>query len=391
VPFFAVGLGSEIDRQYLTQLAEATGGRFLETPTPEGLSDLFRTIGDYLRSQYVVTVNVEGLDRAQPLGFDVEVRSGQLTGRASLQLPPREERPLSVVLTGLSAGARIENPVTVQAQVTGGSQLQSVSFLVDGGEVYTFTAPPFHLGLDPQGFAGGEHVLRVEAQDTAGRVGTAEVPFTTIVPASGGGPSPAVLLLALAVIIAGVGGFLFVLYRRRQELAVPSVETRARAWSSSINGGREDFTWSNPAPVTIEDRPLGRLIVASGPRAGEAFEVGERPRRIGSASYCDIVLSDAEGQVAEEEARVWVSEGRLMFHKLARLSAMPMEAITSGWLILDPGDELRIGPYQLIFELAAAEEPQPESLLKPEPAPQAPVTPESHAATGPQASEPANS
>ena len=364
VPVFAVGLGSGIDREYLTELAEATGGRFLETPTPEGLNDLFRTIGDFLRSQYVVTVNVEALDRSQPLLFELEVRSGQLSGRGSLQVAPREEaapEPPSVILTGLSADAQVQDPVSLQAQVTGGADLKSVAFLVDGQEVYTFTAPPFQLRLDPQAYGGGGHLLRVEAQDARGSLGTSDVPFTTIVPTPSKSPPTALLLLGVVAVVL-VGAVIFVFLRARRRDYSPSAipETQSLPRMGRRRREEEGFEWSRLEPVRTEDRALGRLILITGPRAGEAFPVGEHPRRIGAASYCDIILDDERDQGTPEEARVWVSDGRLMCHNFRRLSSMAVDGPTGGWLILDHGDELQIGQYRLIFELAGPDDCQPE-------------------------------
>ncbi len=395
-PVFAVGLGQDIDRQYLTELAQATGGRFLETPTPEGLSALFRDIGDFLRSQYVVTVRVENLDRSQPLAFHLEVRSGDLTGRASLSLEPREPapEPPTVVLTGLSAGAQVEDPITLGAQVSSGADLESVTFLVDGAEVQTFTTPPFQMLLDPHDYPDGEHVVRVEVRDVRGRTAAADARFVIAAPAASK-ESPGWRLLVGVVVVAGllgVAGFVLVRARRRRGAPARGLETRVKPWSGRSNGDKEaSFAWSGSEPVRIEDQPLGRLIVTSGPRAGEAFEVGARPRRIGAAPYCDIVLGDDEGRVAPEEARVWVSEGRLMYHKIRRLTSLAVDGPSGDWLILAPGDELAIGPFQLIFELTAAEEPSLEESPAPEAAPQPSTTAKPPANPRPRADGPADS
>jgi len=63
------------------------------------------------------------------------------------------------------------------------------------------------------------------------------------------------------------------------------------------------------------------------------------------------VLADADGVVGPEEARVWVSEGRLMYHKLTRLTTFATEGPSGGWFILQDGDEIRVGPHRLVFEL----------------------------------------
>jgi hypothetical protein len=52
-----------------------------------------------------------------------------------------------------------------------------------------------------------------------------------------------------------------------------------------------------------------------------------------------------------EEARIWVQRGRLIFHKLATLSAMASEGVVSRWQVIESGDEMRLGPYRLGFQL----------------------------------------
>jgi hypothetical protein len=69
------------------------------------------------------------------------------------------------------------------------------------------------------------------------------------------------------------------------------------------------------------------------------------------------VLENEDGSIAPEEARVWVSEGRLMYHKLTRLTTFASDGPVGGWFILQHGDEIRAGPYCLVFELLAPDEP----------------------------------
>ena len=51
VPIYTIALGAEVDKAYLNELAQATGARFLEAPSPEGLSQLYAGIAAVLRGQ----------------------------------------------------------------------------------------------------------------------------------------------------------------------------------------------------------------------------------------------------------------------------------------------------------------------------------------------------
>jgi predicted component of type VI protein secretion system len=187
-----------------------------------------------------------------------------------------------------------------------------------------------------------------------------------------------VLLVLLAA--AGAVGLLIAVRRRPH---APAVATRVQTWTPRGNG--DSGLWSQaPSELPpLSDDPLGRLSVTAGPNAGGALEVGTRPRRIGSAPHCDLVLTDDDGTVGPEEARVWVSEGRLMYHKLTRLTTFATEGPAGGWYILQDGDEIRVGPHRLVFELLAPsgvtealakleqpeeqEAPTPESMETPAP------------------------
>jgi VWFA-related protein len=358
VPFFTIGLGSEIDRAYLEALAQGTGGRFLETPTPQGLSDLYQSIGEFLRSQYVVTLSPGSLDRTQPLALEIEVRLGEASGQASETLPALEAPaaatgPPVVKVQGLASGAEIDAPVDLSIEVTGETPLKTLRVSVGDSLLAELTSPPYQVRLDPTAYAAGSHTLRVEAVDTAGSVGTTELAFVAAAP-SGGGPSSALLsagVILLLLAVAGAVGLLMIVRRRPY---APVLATRAQSWSPRSNGDSELWDQSTGELPLLTDEPLGRLVVAAGPQQGATLEVGTRPRRIGSAPHCDLVLTDDDGVVGPEEARVWVSEGRLMYHKLTRLTTFATEGPTGGWFILQDRDEIRIGSHRLVFELLAS-------------------------------------
>lgn len=366
VPFFVVGLGSEIDRTYLEALAQGTGGRFLEAPTPAGLSDLYRSIGDSLRSQYIVTVSPDALDRTQAQALEIEVRVGEGSGLASETLPALETpvittEPPVVTVQGLVSGAKVDRPVNLSLQATGELPLKTLRVTVDGSLLAELTSAPYDVSLDPAAYATGGHVLRVEAIDTAGSVGSTELAFAAASPA-GGGPSLGLVAAGVLLLLFAVAGAVGLVAIARRRPGAPEVTTRIRPWSSRRNGDPEPQEWTGGDMPALSDEPLGRLIVAGGPQQGTAMDVGSRPRRIGSAPYCDLVLIDDDGGIAPEEARVWVSEGRLLYHKLTRLTTFASDGPTGGWFVLADRDDMRVGPHRLIFELLPPKDVYAEAL-----------------------------
>jgi VWFA-related protein len=55
--FFSVGLGADLEEQYLQQLADAGHGQLLLAPTPGDLQALYEGAGNILRQQYVLTLD----------------------------------------------------------------------------------------------------------------------------------------------------------------------------------------------------------------------------------------------------------------------------------------------------------------------------------------------
>lgn len=87
VLFFTVGLGSDIDQQYLTQIAQAGHAQFLNAPTPDDLRALYVTAGNVLRQQYIVTLDAS--HQTLPAGaasLRVEVNSGSAIGTGETQI-----------------------------------------------------------------------------------------------------------------------------------------------------------------------------------------------------------------------------------------------------------------------------------------------------------------
>jgi VWFA-related protein len=58
VGFVSVGLGNQIDRQYLAELSQVSGGRVVEASTPAALRQAYTDLAHAIRSQYVLQIEV---------------------------------------------------------------------------------------------------------------------------------------------------------------------------------------------------------------------------------------------------------------------------------------------------------------------------------------------
>ncbi len=114
VPFFTIGIGQEIDRAFLEELANSTGGRLGVTLTPSGLSQLYTEVAELLRSQYILTLDGSAVDfdASRENTLSVSVTAGELTGSGerafAAQAPARaDEGGNSQMPLLLGAGAAV--------------------------------------------------------------------------------------------------------------------------------------------------------------------------------------------------------------------------------------------------------------------------------------------
>lgn len=101
IPFYIVGLGPDIDRQYLQQLADTSKGRLFLAPDAGQLKALYADITQIVRTHYVVTLDLNFTDLEGEVLTRVGVKSAARTGSAdfTLNLPivtPKPVEPPSV-------------------------------------------------------------------------------------------------------------------------------------------------------------------------------------------------------------------------------------------------------------------------------------------------------
>jgi hypothetical protein len=90
--------------------------------------------------------------------------------------------------------------------------------------------------------------------------------------------------------------------------------------------------------------PTGAVLTVTGPEYIRSFQLGDQPGTLGAAPSSNIPLPAAPG-VAQEHARFWWRDRKLMLHHLAT----GQETIVNGkhivWTSIEDGDEFWIGPY----------------------------------------------
>jgi hypothetical protein len=384
VPAYVIALGAAVDEAYLRELTDAGGGQLMQTPTPDGLVQLYQNVSDLIRDQYVLTVDASalGLNTTDATTLHVSVNNGSASGSGERAVCPGK---VCASYRGLKAGAQFKGTQTIVADVISAGKVNSVSLLIDGTPVQTVKEAPYQFSIDPKAFKAGDHTLALSVETSSGSAQLGEL--SVQLGGKAGGFSVSLIAIA-AFILLGVVALFAVIYvvRRRKgqsgspQPSPPAPESRAPV-PISINKKRRGRSSPDDAapPAPAEAEPaLGYLHGTTGPLAGRSFAVGAKPVSIGSGHRCRIRLpEEIDGyEVASESVRVWIRGRQLMVHEVRRLTAM---GSTGGqWEILAERDTFAIGPCVFSFALddepVAPPEPVP-NVLRDKPSPPAATVP----------------
>ena len=382
----AVGLGADLDTQYLNELAKATNGRYLAAPTPASLRQAYQDLAYAIRSQYTLLIDVPPtIDRTVPGILRVHATywsDTSFTERELGPLPGATKPPFSMRLSGIEPAQKLSGAVSLTPMPPQGVNLVRVEYLVDGELVHAAERDNLAFEFDPSTLTEGNHVLSVQAVDETGKPGRVEMPFIVTPPASTSGGFSLPLIPIVGLLAVGVVAWmLFKLFKKQREVEPVLVPANLAKWESRIpkrdqrdrkeayEGGEQELplprrSAASPAPVV--SRPRGRVVIMNenAVRNGQLdaiqeYDIHNTPLTFGTGASVDMRVEDPTGLIAAEEARIWVQRGRLVYHKLTTLSAMATEGVTSGWQFLEDGDEMRIGAYRFVFQLLTSE-PAPE-------------------------------
>ena len=378
VPIFAIGIGADIDRSYLQEVAEMSGGRFTETPSLQGLTQLYDEVAELLRGQYILTFDGSAASAEKPkaVALSLDVVVGEQAGAAARTFAPNGP---AVILLEIAPDELIEAERIVTAQVISADLVTSVTFSIDGEPQLAITEPPYTFTFDPSSLEDGDHALQVAVTTSAGETATTALQVRTLGAGgvvadevSGGGRSGTLIAAALILLAAVAGAIILLVLRRRHRGGASEADSPDEELPPGLAGlgkFRREFSprplWGEAAKrddPNEEPRPapeaaplLGRLVVTGGSLAGQTFKVSDVPVSIGSGQSCVVQLVDATGEeeIASEAARVWVRGGQLMVHELRRLSAAG--SMSGGWTMLGPGEAFTIGPCTFTFEITDEE------------------------------------
>ena len=167
-------------------------------------------------------------------------------------------------------------------------------------------------------------------------------PLITSEPSGGFGQTTLFILLGLlAVFVAFIWGRFLFLGNRNQRVAAEIARLSQRAEQEGLP----------PAAAPGPRAETGLSVSVKGPGVSERYSISNVPVTVGSASINLIRLEAGGDEIAAEHARVWVRDGRLVYHQIATdyKSTWRGEPIT--WVSLGNGDEIQVGPYRLRVEV----------------------------------------
>jgi uncharacterized protein YegL len=182
IALYTIGLGYDVQQDYLSDMAAQTGGQYYLYPNSATLAELYDFLATYLRTQYIVTVDTS----IEPDGADhvVTVSAAGASGTrnyTAIDLYPQ------VAVSGIPEEA-IDAPTTLQVNVTAERLLDAATVSIDGDAIPATQGAfneDFENGvfdatiiIDPLSFAPGTHTLTVTAGDQQGGVREVESSFT---------------------------------------------------------------------------------------------------------------------------------------------------------------------------------------------------------------------
>jgi VWFA-related protein len=369
---YAVGLGSDVDRSVLDQIAAAGSGEALYTSDPSDLGSDFQSVLDRLRLTYVLRYRAPSAaasGQAHAISTNV-THQGQVAQAVGSFTPGADT--LAIDVGGVTPGEVVTGNRQVRATVRSGTA-QRMDLLLDGATAASSGGQPSSIVGDLAGLAPGDHDLEVRAVDALGNVTMQHVPFT--VPGAAAPASPAaapevsaepvqtqqaapaepptwLLWLGLLLVLAAAAIYLWWL----------AVAARPASEGAAAAVAQDDATLDLAVPEDglASGQPEALLRVES---QGQRRDVvlGSVLVSIGRDADNTVILRDLH--VSRHHARISLEDGQYWIEDLNSQNGTLLNGQTRiDRRQLQPGDQFAIGSATVTYapsaEPAAAEEPQ---------------------------------
>lgn len=164
VPIYTIGIGFGTDRTYLRELAEGTSARNYEFPSTDELTSIYEQLAEILRSQYIISLDLEAPLDGTTYDFTVQADTAQgVTNVATGSLTTPIPVPI-IAVTGIPAEP-ISEPTTATLDIRADDPLTEVTATIADSEMVVLSEEPYTVSIDPVDFIPGTYNLTVTATD----------------------------------------------------------------------------------------------------------------------------------------------------------------------------------------------------------------------------------
>ena len=170
-------------------------------------------------------------------------------------------------------------------------------------------------------------------------------------PASDGSSLPTIIFAAIIILLVLVAAGALILRwlaRRRVHIAQlrviePNIKLAA---AQPLDGPVRTPGVASRIPAVV-----GTGVLREKNGSGQVYELGAGPAIIGTSPKVATIVFPASDQIAAEHARIWLRDGHYTLHHVGGMSRKTFVAgQEADWLVLESGDEVVVGPHNLVFE-----------------------------------------
>ena len=384
VPIYTIGVGPQVDARELGRMASLTGGRSLLASSLDELPGFYQTIANQLKNQYLIKYMTRTPSGEHSLVVKALHEDTKAQDEKRFWSPPLPVmRAPTIKIVGPRSADQVRGTVTVRVSIDPVDTVVKVRYYVDAALKEERIKAPFDtFKWNTAGLSGGLHVLRIEAVDVNGKVGTAEITAKVKAPpALKPGPVPiaeetkgirpimiwgAALILLLALIACGA---LWWFRLRQKEGIKASTPTAAQEhpfeMPERLDGDETqfmpDFGVTGEAMVRGENgpTPLATLKVVKSMNLdpGKVFEVNIGTTTIGRTSANDIFIPDKP--VSRKHAEITFDDGTFYIRDLGSKNGTQVdgEALSSEPEGLSNGANIHLSSKTILeFNVVVIEE-----------------------------------
>ena len=362
VPIYTIGVGPKVDARELARIASFTGGRNLLATSSADLREFYQILADQLKNQYLVTYASRTPSGEHSLVLKVLHEDSRGQDEKRFWSPPLPvSRPLSISFVRPNASDLLKGKVTVKTLIEPAQAVDKVRYYVDASLKQEYTKAPFDtFEWNTSGVSGGLHILRVEAVDTGGRTGTAELTVKVEAPSTPAAPVAAaagkkagipvmVWIGVLALLAAFAGGFAWRCFQKQKYATVDTCGPDDETMHEQPAEEPQDETIFMADFKTLEPVPPASIEVVQSQclEPGKSFKVSGITL-IGRSSSNEIYIPDQS--VSRKHAEIYFEDGRFHIRDLGSKNGIKLDGkrVLADGAVLKNDAEIQLAPKTIL-------------------------------------------